>query len=381
MDLPEGHALMRIDLDARALGHVRFALSPLHTLTEALLLMRGAADPGRSGVARHVAETLRARRLVLLAALFGETSDYIPDFVTPRPVSYEECVDSELHRIAAARPERVRQEIALLIHGGPGIRGLGDSPVPRPLLRALHRGERVLAEQVAAELAELWQTAVHPHWPGLRARMEADIAHRAQLIARQGMVSMLVGLHPWIEWGGHQVRLAGPARTEVRGATGLLLVPRVFGTNLITISGFRDRRDRRQPLLMYPALPVPDTPRPAAPSAHELLGTTRAMLLADVSTPRSTAQLAGRHGLSRSTVSYHLGVLHRGGLVTKTRDARRVLYQRTHRADRLLLNPALGVPVEIGGVEGGPDGGIEKDSRGDSSPFESIAAATAPGVP
>ncbi|GAA1899066.1 ArsR/SmtB family transcription factor [Streptantibioticus ferralitis] len=348
MDLPQGQALMRIELDARALGHVRFALSPLHTLTEALLLMRGAAAPGRAGVARRVAETLRARRLDLLAALFGEPCDYIPDFITPRPVSYEESMDGELHRIATARPAEVREEMALLIHGGPGTRGLAGSPVPRPLLRALRRGERVLAEQVAAELAQLWQTVVHPHWPGLRARMEADIAHRAQLIARQGMVSMLVGLHPWIEWGGHQVRLAGPARTQVRGATSLLLVPRGFGSSLITISGSRDHRYRRQPLLMYPALPVPDAPRPAPPAAHELLGSTRAILLADVSTPRTTAQLAGRHGLSKSTVSYHLGVLHRGGLVTKTRDARQVLYQRTHRADRLLLDPSLGLPVRTG---------------------------------
>ncbi|MDF3289562.1 hypothetical protein [Streptomyces silvisoli] len=66
---------------------------------------------GRGGWARQVAETLRARQLVLLAALFGEPSDYIPDFVIPRPVSHEESVDAELHRIATARPARVRQEM------------------------------------------------------------------------------------------------------------------------------------------------------------------------------------------------------------------------------------------------------------------------------
>ncbi|WP_269858227.1 winged helix-turn-helix domain-containing protein [Streptomyces sp. RPT161] len=338
MDLPGGHALIRIELDARALGNVRFALSPLHTLTEALLLVRGGADPGRGGWARQVAETLRARQLVLLAALFGEPSDYIPDFVIPRPVSYEESVDAELHRIATARPARVRQEMTLLIHGGPGVHGLGGGPAAHPLLRALRHGERVMAEQVAAELAQLWQTVIHPCWPRLRARMEADIAHRARLMARQGTVGMLVGLHPWIEWDGHQVRLAGPAHARVRSATGLLLMPRLFGPTPITISG---SPDRRQPLLMYPALPVPEGPRPGAPAVRELLGDTRAMLLADVSVPRSTAHLAARHGLSKSTVSYHLGVLHRGGLVTKARHSRQMLYQRTHRADQLLLHQAL----------------------------------------
>ena len=380
MELPGGQALTRIELDARALGNVRFALSPLHTLTEALLLVRGAGASGRGGWARQIAQTLRVRRLALLATLFGEPSDYVPDFVIPRPVSYEESVEAELHRVATARPERVREEIALLLHGGHGghgVNGLGGA-VPGPLLRALRRGERVLAEQVAAELAELWRYAVHPHWPTLRARMEADITHRARVMARQGMVSMLVGLHPWIEWDGQQVRLAGPARTPVRSATGLLLVPRLFGPTPITVSG---AEDRRQPLLMYPALPVPDAPRPAAPAAHELLGTTRAALLADVGVPRSTEQLAERHDLSRSTVSYHLSVLHRGGLVTKTRHARRVLYQRTHRADQFLLDQALRGPVVSGGQRGGPGGGIEKDSRRDSNPLESVAAAATMDVP
>ncbi|MCG5221181.1 helix-turn-helix domain-containing protein, partial [Streptosporangium sp. KLBMP 9127] len=53
-------------------------------------------------------------------------------------------------------------------------------------------------------------------------------------------------------------------------------------------------------------------------------------------TARSTAELATRIGYTPGTVSYHLGALHRARLVTKVRDGRYVLYQRTAQAARLL---------------------------------------------
>ncbi|MEV4615515.1 winged helix-turn-helix domain-containing protein [Kitasatospora sp. NPDC049258] len=53
-------------------------------------------------------------------------------------------------------------------------------------------------------------------------------------------------------------------------------------------------------------------------------------------TPRTTTELAERHWLAASTVSYHLGVLHRSGLLVKTRTRHRVLYQQTARAKGLL---------------------------------------------
>jgi DNA-binding transcriptional ArsR family regulator len=57
---------------------------------------------------------------------------------------------------------------------------------------------------------------------------------------------------------------------------------------------------------------------------------------ADLETARSTADLATRIGYTPGTVSYHLGALHRAGLVTKVRAGRHVLYQRTAHAAGLL---------------------------------------------
>ncbi|MDX2935205.1 ArsR/SmtB family transcription factor [Streptomyces ipomoeae] len=98
------------------------------------------------------------------------------------------------------------------------------------------------------------------------------------------------------------------------------------------------RGGRRPPM---PAYPVRDTAiaksiAPAAPSAEmaRLLGPTRAGLLAALARPASTAQLAARHFLSPATVSYHLGVLHRAGLVARARSGRSVLYRRTAEGSR-----------------------------------------------
>ncbi|MFG2111873.1 winged helix-turn-helix domain-containing protein [Streptomyces sp. NPDC048718] len=69
-----------------------------------------------------------------------------------------------------------------------------------------------------------------------------------------------------------------------------------------------------------------------------MLGPTRAGLLAALVRPASTAQLSERHFLSPATVSYHLGVLYRAGLVTRARAGRAVLYRRTPAGSRLAAN-------------------------------------------
>ncbi|MFF9218920.1 ArsR/SmtB family transcription factor [Streptomyces viridosporus] len=69
-----------------------------------------------------------------------------------------------------------------------------------------------------------------------------------------------------------------------------------------------------------------------------LFGPTRAGLLAALTQPTSTTQLAARHFLGSTTVSYHLGALHRAGLVIRARSGRPVLYRRTPEGSRLTRN-------------------------------------------
>jgi DNA-binding transcriptional ArsR family regulator len=79
--------------------------------------------------------------------------------------------------------------------------------------------------------------------------------------------------------------------------------------------------------------------RPALPIA-DLLGRSRATLLAKLDLPLSTTQVARELGQSAASVSEHLSVLRRSGLVTARRAGRSVLYQRT-----LLGTDLLGATV------------------------------------
>ena len=64
-------------------------------------------------------------------------------------------------------------------------------------------------------------------------------------------------------------------------------------------------------------------------AAEALLGAPRVRLLTALRSPATTTALARRLGVTPSAVSQHLAVLHRGGLVSKQRSGRAVLYQST----------------------------------------------------
>ncbi|MFJ3789407.1 ArsR/SmtB family transcription factor [Kitasatospora sp. NPDC090091] len=75
----------------------------------------------------------------------------------------------------------------------------------------------------------------------------------------------------------------------------------------------------------------------APPAAlADLLGRTRARILTLLAEPASTTELAHRLDVTPGTVSQHLGVLHRAGLVTRARHGHLVLYLRSRLGDQLL---------------------------------------------
>ena len=192
-------------------------------------------------------------------------------------------------------------------------------------------------------MEQLWRVAIAPRWPALRARMEADIMARSRTVAAHGLAETLSGLHPTLGMpAGDHLRVTNHLKGEVPAAGGLTLVPSVFGGKLRIVADSIAAPDPRRPMLAYPALPGPAGGRAAGavPSASapapDLLGATRARLLADLDIPRTTVELGERHFLASSTVSYHLGILHRSGLVTRVRDRNRVLYQHSPRAAALL---------------------------------------------
>lgn len=322
--------MIKVRLNADGLARSRFALSPLSETVRLLLsASTGTVPRAMRGPLREV---VAARRLDLLAALVRiepNAGHYIPDFLTPAPSRFERAVVDELHAVATTPAWRVAGELAVAADGR--IAKIAGRALSPRLLEALAAGEAQLADRLAGELEQVWAHVLAPQWPRLRARLEADISRRLRTVAEHGFATTIDELDPAVDWHGGALRFHAGFQAEVREPA-ILFLPSVFAARVsLTLDPLPHGGDRRAAMLAYPVtgpgLGAP--PKPA--SRAELIGRTRAGILAAVATPATTGEVAGRLRLSPSTVSYHLQILHRAGLVRRVRNARTVLYQSLER--------------------------------------------------
>ncbi|MEU9047275.1 MULTISPECIES: winged helix-turn-helix domain-containing protein [unclassified Kitasatospora] len=309
-------------------------VSPLH---EAVNTLMASSLNSRTGPYAWVGRTrrvLRREKLELLSGLaLEQDGGYIPDFLSPHPSGPDPMVAEQLEAVRRTDPERVRAELETVRHGLPAA-NLAGRQVPDAVLRSLERGPRYFAERVADELGRYWESALAPYWPDARAVLDAEVDQRGRHLARYGTGSLFNSLSPQLSWADGLIRLesrfdvALPARMVLLMPT---LVSRRIHVMLDPVDGCH-----RVPTLMYPVGKPPTVPHTPTPALAQLLGPTRADLLAALVDPITTADLAARHFLSAGTVSYHLGVLHRSGLVSRVRSGREVLYRRTPRGEEML---------------------------------------------
>lgn len=325
--------MIRIDLESDGLARTRFALSPLHLAID--LLFHYARFPHALSKPWRVStsEVLRQNRhLELLAATAGKSAyGYAPDFIAPEPTAFDNCIDEQLHQVTTTSMKRVGYEMAFTLSGHPWYGRGPTHATPRVLLNAVERGERFITEKLAAQLQQFFDLVMARHWPRIRKRLEDDIAVRADATAREGFGQMIGGLSPMLSWrmggldidrAGHDGRSGDDRRTT---APAVILVPSVFQARLALTIDPAGAPSPRLPLLSYPVIDsTPTSPR----SLDEVFGVTRARILTMLDVPRSTDQLAKSLHLSPGTVSYHLQILFRAGLVHRTRSSRRVLYRK-----------------------------------------------------
>lgn len=327
--------MIKIQLGADGLARSRFALSPLSETVQ--LLMAASAGTVPRPLRAPLRETVATHRLDLLAALLQVqpgSGHYVPDFLTPVPPRFENSVAEELHAVATTPTWRVAGELAVTADGRIA-KIVGRALSPR-LRQALDAGEAQIADRLAGELEQVWTHVLAPQWPRLRARMEADIAQRLRTVAEHGFAATIDSLDPTVDWHDGALRFHTGFEAEVRERA-MLFLPSVFTSRascaVDPVVPFDagcvgvDLALRRTAMLAYPvARQGPGTPS-EPPRRGELIGRTRARILAAVASPATTGEVAGRLRLSQSTVSYHLQILHRAGLVQRVRDARTVLYQ------------------------------------------------------
>ncbi|GAA3535050.1 metalloregulator ArsR/SmtB family transcription factor [Streptomyces osmaniensis] len=317
-------------LDVDDLADTRFAISPLREAMGSLRALRAPAlFPLHTPWRRAVLDRLDPADARLLRALVGQTL-VLPDFLTPRPMTFAPALEDQLAVVRATPPELVRRDL-LATHA------------PRPLPDALRQitapGDDPVTE-LLEELSELllryWESAIAPHWPRMRLVLEADITHRARQLATGGAQLLFSDLHRNVRWQDGVLRVGQMiGRHEVDGSgRGLRLVPSLFAHKPAPPVSADE-----PPMLAYPGRgaatlwePRPD---PDASALTALLGAPRTTVLRLLAEPLPTVELARRLGVTPSAVSQHLKVLHATGLVTRARDGRRVLYRRTGLGDQL----------------------------------------------
>ncbi|MFF9326810.1 DUF5937 family protein [Streptomyces sp. NPDC014776] len=301
----------------------RFALSPLWETQEVVRTLKRTERHGYHarwlrGIGA-AADGLDLSALWLLMPRRGHS----PDWLCPPPIGPAAGFEEEIAAVRAADPVAARADTA---------RSLADTP---GALRSA-RGRAWLAdpERMVRELANaleaVWHALVEPHWPRLRALLEADIAFHSRRLAEVGLGGLLPEVNRRFGWhaGTLTVEYQGEHERHL-GGQGLVLMPSVFVWPDV-VSTFEPPW---QPTLVYPARGIGGLwtdPAGDAPGALvRLLGRGRAAVLTALAEPASTTALAHRLGLAPSSVSAHLTTLRDAGLLVGRRYGHQVLYERT----------------------------------------------------
>ena len=328
--------MIRFEVSAEDLLRSRFALSPafeLASLLNRLALGRPLPGPWAARL-RPRFERLR-RDPALAAALALHTGRYGADFVVIPPRGLAQTWADDLAAIRSSPPEQARAEIAHV---------LSLRPVTDPAVRAVLTAPDAVG-LIADALDLAWQELLAQDWPRLRAVCERDVVHRVGVIGERGWAAAIGDLHPGIHWRESGIEVNGVAQQGRTGRTdtvrlngeGLLLIPSV-----LVRPGTAVHWEAPWPkTLIYPARGTaalweePD-PAPDSPAAlGGLLGRSRARILLALEVPASTSQLARELGLAPGAVGDHLAVLLAGGLLSRARSGRSVLYRRTPLGDAL----------------------------------------------
>ncbi|GHJ91190.1 transcriptional regulator [Streptomyces sp. NE5-10] len=292
----------------------------------------------------------------LLEALVPADHSYTPDFLTPVPRAGESMPEMAA-RIAATPEEEVDYQLDIAIRGRrvwPDVLALHRSeaayerwrrPMPPALATVAREGGAAVATAAATLMEALFASVLAPDWPRVRAVLDADIGNRADRMAAHGAAAVLDDLGERMRWTGTELVLERAYSGIIDWADdGVLFVPVTTHTGPVLFAAERPHT----PVLFYRARGIGALgERPAGPAESALtglVGVTRAALLTTLDAPASTVELSRRTGWSNATVSYHLGILLRAGLVDRHRRGRVVRYARTDLGTALTVDRRYGLP-------------------------------------
>jgi hypothetical protein len=309
-------------LDAGDYGLVRFAVSPLTELGNSLRALRSPSSyplqaPWYAAV-RRVRDQLP---LDVLSGLIGPNFD-TPDLFNPRP-GVPLSIEAQLAHLRDQDLRALGADIEFAV-----------GAIPRRL-RPIGRS---FGDRLADALEAYWWLAFRPHWPRMKATLDADVAYRSRSLAAQGVIATLNGCGPGVRADATSIK------AHVLGHEDITLYtrgrPLFVAPSLFTLSSSTPLRDS-DPLLMYSAANQRSmwTIDTATSRGENILSPSRLRYLRALSTAQSSTALAAMFGVSPSAVNQSLRAMTTQGLLRSTRTGRLVLYERTPLGDQLAAPP------------------------------------------
>lgn len=321
-----------VELGVAELATTRVAISPLSETVECLRQLGGRDRQAVTLPWLRWAEDELAREPLALPwtwPLIVSDRPNWPQFLVPAPRDSGPSIEDDLAALRATTARQVRRSLGRVF--GTELRGT---------VAELDAHPAAGLKAIAGELRTAHDRLVAPHWPRIRAVLDADVAHRARMFAAGGAEKLFTGLHPDLRWEAGRLLLTSEHQRDDyvvnRGPGGLVLIPVVLGSPHVMIK----KATSTQTTVRYPArgrgaLWTAGT-RPLAGSTVRLLGRARAGLLEALRSPATTTDLARALGVTPSAVSQHLAVLRENGLVQRERSGRQVVYLITALGTSLL---------------------------------------------
>ncbi|MFE0697522.1 ArsR/SmtB family transcription factor [Streptomyces sp. NPDC058869] len=284
----------------------------------------------RTSVTSGLGGSLREQALPLMALMPAQGPQIDIATLTGGATGIDEAVDNLL----TASPAMTRLEVEYLdVH-----------PAHRGWARALADGDRGARRELAKALRACHTVAVAPYWAQMHLHLASTRDGYMRTMAEDGVEGLLetVGA-PLVRWRPPVLEVRHPhdADIHLRGR-GLVIAPTVFSSRQVEL--LHNLADPEQPPIL--ALPTAGgemngsaqwlVGESAEGALEDLVGRTRAAVLATVADGCSTTELARRLRISPATASQHASVLRRAALITTRRDGKAVLHTTTRLGASLL---------------------------------------------
>jgi DNA-binding transcriptional ArsR family regulator len=324
--------MIRFRLSVEALGRTTFGYSPMAEVAASLRLLW---EPKHGYVMQpwlRDVQPILGRLDLNLLKMVVPPGPWAPDFLFAWSPDPRITIQQQLEEVEQMPTEQLRADLESCWR---------QRQMPAALERMLddEPGSAAPARLVADAIWDYWRTAIAPYWTRIRAVLDDDVSYRGSRALTSGIFMLFDDLHPEVTLSDQVLQVDKPHHGDVTyDGSRITLIPSVFAwPNLMigheTANQFSLTYAARGVARVWEGLPDPDD---SAGDLGALVGRTRASILRRLEIPMTTTHLARELGASPGTISQHLSVLRRSGMLDSWRSGRSVLYRRTPLATSLL---------------------------------------------